>query len=79
MCVRRGDPILGFVTSFKDGDTAIAYYIGFDRAAPAEGLTVYLRLLHATIDHAIAYGLKAARPFARPNRPSAESSARRQA
>ena len=54
--VRRGDEILGFVTSLRDGDTAIAYYIGFDRAAAsASGLPVYLRLLHATIADAIAW------------------------
>lgn len=51
--IRRGDDILGFVTSMRDGDTAIAYYIGFDRAAAADGLPIYLRLLHATIGHAI--------------------------
>jgi hypothetical protein len=55
---RREGEILGFVTSFKNGDTAIAYYIGFDRTAAAEGLPIYLRLLHTTIDHAIAYRCK---------------------
>ena len=53
--VRRGENILGFVTSLRDGDTAIAYYIGFDRAAAAEGLPLYLRLLHATIGDAITW------------------------
>jgi hypothetical protein len=51
--VRRGDELLGFVTSLRDGPTAIAYYIGFDRAAAAEGLPIYLRLLHSTIGDAI--------------------------
>lgn len=51
--VRRGEELLGFVTCLRDGPTAIAYYIGFDRAAAAEGLPIYLRLLHATIGHAI--------------------------
>lgn len=51
--VRRGDNLLGFVSSIRDGDTAIAYYIGFDRTAAAEGLPVYLRLLHSTISDAI--------------------------
>src|SRR6266436_2201902 len=55
---RRGDEILGFVTSLRDGDTAIAYYIGFDREAAAAGLPLYLRLLHATIADAIAWGCK---------------------
>ena len=56
--VRRGETILGFVTTLRDGDTAIAYYIGFDRVAAAEGLPIYLRLLHATIGDAIAWGCK---------------------
>jgi hypothetical protein len=51
--VRRGDQLLGFVTSLRDGPTAIAYYIGFDRAAATEGLPIYLRLLHSTIGDAI--------------------------
>jgi hypothetical protein len=50
--VRRGEELLGFVTSLRDGESAIAYYIGFDRAA-AGGLPIYLRLLHATIADAI--------------------------
>jgi hypothetical protein len=53
--VRRGERIVGFVTSVRDGDTAIGYYIGFERAAAAEGLPIYLRLLHATIADAIAW------------------------
>jgi len=56
--IRRGEQILGFVTTLRDGDTAISYYIGFDRAAAAEGLPIYLRLLHATIADAIAWGCK---------------------
>lgn len=53
---RRGGETLGFVTTLRDRDTAIAYYIGFDRSAAAEGLPLYLRLLHATIGDAIAWG-----------------------
>ena len=49
---------LGFVTALRDGKTAIAYYIGFDRDASAEGLPLYLRLLHATIADAIDWGCK---------------------
>ena len=56
--VRRGDNILGFVTTLRDGDTAIGYYIGFDRAAAAEGLPIYLRLLHVTIADAIHWRCK---------------------
>jgi hypothetical protein len=52
--VRRGDEILGFITCLRDGGTAIGYYIGFDRGAAAQGLPIYLRLLHCTIADAIA-------------------------
>jgi hypothetical protein len=51
--VKRGDQVLGFVTSVRDGDTAIGYYIGFDRAAAAEGLPIYLALLQSTVADAI--------------------------
>jgi hypothetical protein len=53
--LRRGDDVIGFVTTVRDGDTAIGYYIGFDRAAAAEGLPIYLRLLHATVADAIGW------------------------
>jgi hypothetical protein len=56
--VRRNDELLGFVTSIRDGDTALAYYIGFDRNAAASGLPIYLRLLHATVADAIGWGCK---------------------
>jgi hypothetical protein len=52
--VRRGEEILGFVTTLRDGASAIAYYIGFDRAA-AGSLPLYLRLLHITIADAIEW------------------------
>ena len=51
--IRQAGRIVGFVTSLRDGDTAIGYYIGFDRALAAEGLPLYLQLLHATIADAI--------------------------
>lgn len=53
--VRRGEELLGFLVTLKDGQTAIAYHIGFDRRA-AEGLPIYLRLLHAGIGDAIDMG-----------------------
>lgn len=55
--VKRDGRLLGFLISVADGDTAIAYHIGFDRAA-AEELPIYLRLLHAGIGDAIALGCK---------------------
>lgn len=56
--VRRDRELLGFVTTLRDGETAVAYYIGFDRAAAAEGLPIYLRLLHSTIGDAIGWRCK---------------------
>lgn len=54
---RRGGEILGFVTTLKDGDEAIGYYIGFDRKKKAE-LPLYFGLLQTTIADAIAFGCK---------------------
>lgn len=54
--IRREGQIVGFVTSVRDGDTAIGYYIGFDRdIVSATGAPLYLSLLHATIADAIAW------------------------
>jgi len=48
--------LLGFICTLDDGVQALAYHIGFDRAAAATQ-PLYLRLLHASIDAAI--GLRA--------------------
>ena len=55
--VRRGDELLGFVTTVRDGDSGVGYYIGFDRAANAE-FPVYFRLLLAVVDDAIRLGVR---------------------
>jgi len=55
--LKRDDTILGFLISVADGDTAVAYHIGFDREAAAD-LPIYLRLLHVGIGDAIAFGCK---------------------
>lgn len=55
--IKKDGALLGFLISVADGDTAIAYHIGFDRAA-AENLPLYLRLLHAGIADALALGCK---------------------
>lgn len=55
--IRRGDTLVGFVNTLRDGDTAIGYQIGFDRAA-AETAPIYLRLLQATIESAIELGCR---------------------
>ena len=53
--LKRGETLLGFVTTVKDGETAVGYYIGFDRAANTD-IPIYFRLLQAVIDHAISLG-----------------------
>ena len=57
VAVRRAHDLVGFISILKDGDTAVAYYIGFDRASGV-GNTVYLALLHAVIGEAIALGCR---------------------
>lgn len=54
---RQGETIIGFIVTLRDGETAIAYHIGFDREAAAT-LPIYLRLLHASIADSIALGAK---------------------
>ncbi|HEX8456786.1 MAG TPA: GNAT family N-acetyltransferase [Pyrinomonadaceae bacterium] len=55
--IRRDAELLGFVTTLKDNDTAVGYYIGFDRAANA-GAPIYFRLLQAVVDDAIRLGCR---------------------
>lgn len=56
--IRRDDgELLGFVTTLKDGGTAVGYYIGFDRATNAE-VPLYFRLLQAVVDDAIQLGCR---------------------
>jgi hypothetical protein len=57
VAVRRAHDLVGFISVLKDGDTAVAYYIGFDRASGV-GNSVYLALLHAVIGEAIALGCR---------------------
>jgi predicted N-acyltransferase len=55
---RRDGNLIGFIVSVLDGDTALAYHIGFDRQVAGEGVPVYLRLLHASLARAIELGAK---------------------
>lgn len=55
--VRRDDQVLGFVTTVRDRETAVGYYIGFDRNANAE-FPIYFRLLQAVVDDAIQFGCR---------------------
>lgn len=55
---KKDGAIVGFVTSVKDGETDIGYYMGYDRALAATGVPLYLRLLHNTIEHAMTFGCR---------------------
>ncbi len=49
--------LLGFAATVKDGDTAVAYYLGYERALRDE-VPLYFRLLHANIETAFEWGCK---------------------
>ena len=53
--ITRDSQLLGFVTSLRDGDTSVAYNIGFDREAALE-IPLYLRLLNAVVEDGISLG-----------------------
>ena len=55
--VKRDGQLLGFVNTVRDCETAVGYYIGFDRAAN-EQFPIYFRLLQAVVDDAIKFGCK---------------------
>jgi hypothetical protein len=55
--VRRDDQLLGFVTTVRDRETAVGYYIGFDRKANAE-VPIYFRLLQTVVDDALKFGCR---------------------
>jgi len=45
--------ILGFVTLIRDRDSAFGYYLGFDKAAAARGIPLYVSLVHAGVAQGI--------------------------
>ena len=55
--IRDGKQLVGFVTTLKDGDTAIGYFLGMDYSYN-ESAPVYLRLLLAVIEEAIRLGCR---------------------
>lgn len=55
--VKRDGRLLGFVTTLRDGETAVGYNIGFDRTAALE-IPIYLRLLQAVIADAVDFGAR---------------------
>ena len=53
--VRTADGrLVGFVSTLRDGEGAVGYYIGFDRQLAAAGVPLYLRLLQAVVEDAIS-------------------------
>lgn len=48
--------LTGFVTTFRDAERVVGYVIGFDKAAAATGAPLYLRLLQAVVEDALALG-----------------------
>ncbi|HTH48280.1 MAG TPA: GNAT family N-acetyltransferase [Candidatus Limnocylindria bacterium] len=55
---RRNGEIVGFITTLRDGDTAVGYHIGFDRAIAETGVPLYLGLLQTTVPHALDLGCR---------------------
>lgn len=55
--LKREDEMLGFVTTVRDGETAVGYYIGFDRKSNAD-VPIYLRLLLAVVEDALKLGCR---------------------
>jgi len=55
--VRRDGRIVAFVTTVKDGDTAVGFHVGFDRELNEEA-PLYFRMLQAAVENAILLGCK---------------------
>jgi hypothetical protein len=53
---KEGGRILGFVALIRDRDSAIGSYMGFDKAAAARGIPLYVSLVHAGMAQAIDMG-----------------------
>lgn len=50
--IRNDEAIVGFITTVKDGERALGYYVGFDYAVN-ETVPLYLRLLQTLVEDAI--------------------------
>lgn len=55
--VRRASTLIGFLSLIRDGDTAVAYLIGFGEEANAE-MPLYFRLLYAGVEHGLLMGCR---------------------
>lgn len=55
--LRYKSEIVGFITTLRDGETAVGYYVGVDRKLN-NTIPIYHRLLHITISDAIDMGCR---------------------
>jgi len=55
--IRREGEIVAFVTTVKDRERGLSYYVGFDREMSDSGV-IYRRLLQLSIEDALAMGCK---------------------
>ena len=55
--IRRDDEIVGFVTTIRDGETAVGYHLGFDRGLDRV-VPLYPNLLQACVADALALGCR---------------------
>jgi len=53
---KEGGKLLGFTNVIRDGNAAHGLYIGFDKAAAAKGIPLYLGLVYAAVGQAIEMG-----------------------
>ena len=53
---KNGKELLGFVNVIRDGNSAHGLYIGFDKAAAAGGVPLYLGLVYAGVRQGIEMG-----------------------
>ena len=53
--IRDENDVVAFITTIRDGQRALGYYVGFDYAVNAK-VPLYLRLLHCLIEDAIELG-----------------------
>jgi len=58
LAARHADRLVAFILTLKDGDTSIAYHIGFDRSLATAGVPLYLRMLHAAVEQSIRFGCR---------------------
>jgi hypothetical protein len=58
LVARREGRAVAFIFLLKDGETSIAYHIGFDREVASSGVPLYLRMLHASVEQSIRFGCK---------------------